>query len=119
MSIESPVRAPKRNVMMEGAIRIWQGQLRATKHFAGVRLKRRIKVDGVLFSWLIPSVTEIVNTCGVGSGGRMAYERITEHKCRHFMIGFGEVVEFILETDKNERYKADSPMMKGIFLGYI
>ena len=59
--IESPVRASKSNGMMEGAIGIWQGQLRTIKHFTEAKLKRRIEVDGVLFSWLIPYCTEIIN----------------------------------------------------------
>ena len=105
--------------MMEGAIRIWQGQLRTIKHFTKSKMKRRIEVDGVLFSWLIPFVTDINNHFRVGSDGRLAYERITEHKCRHFMIGFGKVVDFMFETNKNERPKADSAWLKAIFLGYI
>ena len=32
--IGSPVRASKSNGMMEGAIRVWQGQLQTIKHFA-------------------------------------------------------------------------------------
>ena len=35
------------------------------------------------------------------------------------MIGFGEVVDLMLETNKNERHKADSAWLKGISLGYI
>ena len=35
------------------------------------------------------------------------------------MIGFGEVVALMLETNKNERHKADSAWLKGICLGYI
>ena len=36
--IESPVRASKSNGMMEGAVRIWQGQLRTIKHFTEDKL---------------------------------------------------------------------------------
>ena len=84
-----------------------------------MKLKRRIEVDSVLFSWLIPFTTEVINKFKIGPDGRTAYERITEHKCRHFMIGFLEVVDFILEVNKNERHKADSHVMKGVFLGYV
>ena len=45
--IESPVRASKSNGVMEGAIRIWQGQFRTIKHFTESTMKRRIEADGV------------------------------------------------------------------------
>ena len=54
----------------------------------------------------------------MGNDGRTPYERITSHKSKHFIIGFGEVVDFILETDKGNRHKADSRVGQGIFLGY-
>ena len=73
----------------------------------------------MLSSWWIPFVTEITDKLRLGSDNRTAYERITQHKCRHFMIDFGEVVDFMLGTSKNERHKADSALLKGIFLGYI
>ena len=117
--IESPVRASKSNGKMENAIGRWQAQLRTTKHYAESKLKRRIEVGGVLFSWLIPYVTEILNKFKVGADGRTPYERITEHKCRHIAIGFAEQVDFMLEGDKNKLHKADSKLMTGVFLGYI
>ena len=33
-------------------------------------------------------------------------------------MGFGETVDFKLETDKNNRHKADSEFNEGVFLGY-
>ena len=117
--IESPVRASKSNGMMEAAVGRWQAQLRTAKHYAEAMLGKRIEVGGVLFSWLIPYVTEIMNKFKVGSDGRTAYERITGHKCRHIGVGFGECVNFMLETDKGNRHKADSELMSGVFLGYV
>ena len=117
--IESPVRASKCNGKMENAIGRWQAQLRTTKHFAESKLGKRIEVGGVLFSWLIPYVTEILNKFKVGTDGRTPYERITGHKCRHIAIGFAEQVDFMLEGDKNKQHKADGKLMTGVFLGYI
>ena len=105
--------------MMEGAIRIWQGQLRIITHYTEAITKRRIEVDRVFFSWLIPFARKTVNEFRDGSDGRTAYERITEHKCRHFMIGSGEVVDVMLETTKNQRPNSDTQWSKGIFLGYV
>ena len=117
--IESPVRASKSNGMMENAVKIWQEQLRTIKHDVESRFKKRIAVDSVLFSWLIPYVTEILNQFKVGADGRTPYERITGHKCRHIAIGFAEQVDFMLEGDKNKQHKADGKLMTGVFLGYI
>ena len=115
--IESPVRASKSNGMMENAVKIWQEQLRTIKHLVEHKLGKRIEVDGVIFSWLIPYVTETLNKFKVGLDGLTAYERITSHKCRHLTIGFCEAVDYILETDKGNQHKADSRMGTGIFVG--
>ena len=116
--IESPVRASQSNGRMEGAIGIWQGQVRTIKHFSEAMFKQRIEINSVLFSWLVPFCAEIMNKFKIGSDGRTSYERITGHKCRHQVIGFAESVDFILETNKNNIHKADSRVMNGIFLGY-
>ena len=60
-----------------------------------------------------------MNKFRVGPDGRTAYEKISEHKCRSMIIGFGESVDYILETDKGARHKADSRVHQGIFLGYV
>ena len=116
--IESPVRASKSNGMMESAVGIWQGQLRTIKHYTEYMMKKRIEVDSVLFSWLVPFCSDVMNKFRVGSDGRTAYERITEHKFKGTVVGFGELVDFILETNKSETHKADSRVQQGIFLGY-
>ena len=64
-------------------------------------------------------MTDTINKYKVGSDGLIAYERITGHKCRHFVLGFAETVDYILETDKNQQFKADSRVGTGVFLGYV
>ena len=115
--IECPVRASKSNGMMENAVKIWQGQLRTIKHHVEARIGKRIETGGVLFSWLIPFCADILNEFKVGVDGRTAYERITAHKCKAAQIGFGEVVDFKVEIEKNNRLKADSEFSEGDFLG--
>ena len=44
--IESPVRASKSNGMMEGAVKLWQEQLRTIKHFTEAKMKTRIEEIG-------------------------------------------------------------------------
>ena len=54
-----------------------------------------IEVDEILFGWLIPYVTEIINKFKVGADGRTAYERITGHRDRHVAMCFAKNVEFV------------------------
>ena len=81
------------------------------------KINKRIEVDGVLFSWLIPYVTDTSDKLKVGVDGMTAYERITAHKCKHFAVGFAEVVDFFLQTKKGEQHNVDSRVGIGIFLG--
>ena len=59
-----------------------------------------------------------MNNFQTGGDGRTAYERIASHVCKVAQVGFGEVVDFKLETDKNNRLKAESGFNNGMFLGY-
>ena len=78
VQIESPLRASKSNGMMESAVRIWQGQLRTIKHYTEERLKKRIELDSLLFSWLIPSVLTSRTTSGSGPrGGRLMKSQLS------------------------------------------
>ena len=72
-----------------------------------------IEPGGAIFSWLIPFCADILNKFRVGVDGRTAYERITAHKCNVAQIGFCEVVDFKVETDKHNRLKADSEFSEG------
>ena len=100
--------------MMESAIGIWQGQLRNIKHCTEEKLKKNIDIDRVLYSWLEPFCSDSMNKFHVGSDGRTAYEKITEHKCKSIIIGFGESIDYALETDKGSMHKADSRVHQGI-----
>ena len=48
----------------------------------------------------MPYCAAVINKFRAGSDGRTAYERITSHKCWLLIVGFGETVDFIMETDK-------------------
>ena len=60
-----------------------------------------------------------MNKLRVYSSWKTAYDNITEHTCRSMIVGSAESVDFILETDKGDRHKADSRVHQGIFLGYV
>ena len=64
------------------------------------------------------TIGDIANTFRVGNDGRTAYERVTANKCKVAQIGFAEVVDFKIETAKNNRPKADSESSVGVCLGY-
>ena len=66
----------------------------------------------------MPFCADILNKFRVGKDGRTAYERIISHKCKVAQVGFGETVDFKLETDKNNRHKADSEFHLGVLLAY-
>ena len=68
---------------------------------------------------MVPFCAEIMTKFIVGNDGLTGYERITEHRLKHFVIGFGETVHFKLEAEKTKRFKADSEFDTGIFLGYV
>jgi hypothetical protein len=104
--------------MMENAVKIRQGQLRTVKHFVEARVGKSIEPGSALFTWLIPFCADILNKFRIGSDGRTAYERITSHACKVAQIGFAEIVDVKLETDTNNRLKADSEFNVGIILGY-
>ena len=55
----------------------------------------------------------------VNASGRTAYESMTGHRCKTQAIGFGEAVQFMFTTDKNDRHKAESEWSNGIFVGTI
>ena len=93
--------------------------MRTIEHDVESRFKKRIEVDSVLFSGLIPYITDTMNKYRVGVDGRTAYEMITGRKCRHVVLGFGETVDYILETEKGKQFKADSRVGVGVFLGYV
>ena len=116
--IESPVRSSQSNGRMEGAVGIWQGQVRTIKHYTESQLGKRIQVDGVIYSWLVAFCADSMNKYKTGPDGRTAYENITNHKCRQIVVGFGEVVDYILEPAKGHMHKADSRVGKGVLLGY-
>ena len=117
--INSPVRSSKSNGKMERSVRKWQDQLRTVKHYVESRIKRKIPPESALFTWLATFCAEIISKFLVGKNGRTAYEDITGHRCKHFVIGFAETVHFKLETKKANRQKADSDWDTGIFLGYV
>ena len=93
---------------MENVVKLWQEQPGTRNRDVESRFKKKIQVDSVLFSWLVPYVADTLNKYKVGVDGVTACERITGHKCRQFVLGFAETVGYICETVKGNQHKADS-----------
>ena len=72
----------------------------------------------MIYSWLVPLCADIMSQSKTGSDGRTAYEKLTGHKCKQVAIGFAEVADYILEPSKGHMHKADTRVMKGVFLRY-
>ena len=55
----------------------------------------------------------------IGSDGRTPYERITKHRCKHLIVGFGESVLWQQIPVKTARDKLEGDWRDGVFLGVI
>ena len=117
--INSPVRCSKSNGKMERAVRTFQGQLRVLKFHFERRIGKLLPCSHPLFSWLVVWTSEMLNKFKVKSDGRTVYEKLTNHKCKHMIVGFGEHVQWQQIQDKNARDKVNGDWRDGIFLGAI
>ena len=115
--LSSPVRCSKANGRMENAVKKFQGQLRVLKHHFEDDVQKYVPPDSVLLTWLIPWVNESINKFKVGEDGKTCYERITGHRCKHPVYGFGESV--IWQIPPDDRDTLNGEFRDGIFLGVI
>ena len=112
-SIESPVRESKSNGLVERAIRNWRDQYRTLRHFLEYRMNAKMADNSSLSTWLVTWAADVINKFCIQPSGRTAFELMTNHKCRHLIVGFGEKVYFQhSKTLKNEYRKG-----VGVFLG--
>ena len=92
-------------------------QLRTIKHYVESRIGKLVEIGSALFTWLMPFCADILSKFRVGADGHIAYDRITSHACKVAQIGFAEVVDFKLETDKSNIDKAGSKFNEGVLFG--
>ena len=104
---------------MENALKICCGLLRTLKHFFESKVKRQLKVEHAMYSWLIAWTAEVMNKYKVRKHGKTSYEIITKHECRHQVFWRGERVLWQLTADKNSRDQLNTDFREGIFLGVI
>ena len=88
----SPVRCSKSNGRMENAVKIFSDQLRTLKHLFASEVKRQLKVEHAMYSWLIAWTSEVMNKYNVRANGTTSQEMITKRECRHQVFGFWEHV---------------------------
>ena len=116
--IESKVRVSASNPRVERAVRKWRGQFRKLKMHLESRIKRKVPPDHLMVPWLIHWAGDVVQKFHVRSDGRTAYEDMTKHRVKHFVIGFGEKVQFLLATD-NTPNKYEGEWQEGFFVGVV
>ena len=104
---------------MENAVKRFQGHIRVLKHYFESKIKRELKADCAMFTWLVVWAAESLNKFKVGSDGLTCYERITKHKCSHETFGFGESIIWQMAPDKTSSNKLDSEFCDGILLGVV
>ena len=114
---ESPVRASESNGMMENAVNSLQVQWRTTTHYVESRIGKSIEPASVVCTLLVPCCADIPSKFRVGGDGRTAYARTRSHACKGAQIGFAELLDFKLETDKSDASKADSRFSEGVLSG--
>ena len=121
--IEAPVRESKGNGAVEAAVKVFAGQLRTFKHqyeyMIGLHAKdQRLSTEHAMMEWLVLWTGEILSKSRPRvADGRTPYEVMTGHRCKHPMLGIGEVVAFRIVVDKTRRHKADGDWREGVFLG--
>ena len=115
--IESPVRESKSNGQVERAIRTWRDQYRTMRHYFEYRMKMKLDECGALSSWLTTWASEVLNKYKVQENGRTAYEMMTQHKCKHLIVGFGERVDFQHTATSKSGYKKDTGIFSGLLIG--
>ena len=111
--IESPVRESESNGAVERAVRNWRDQYRTLRHQLERRIGEGIPQGGALSSWLVTWSADVINKYRVQANGRTAFEMMTQHKCRHISIGFGEKVWFQHTKNTKEEFRKQI----GIFVG--
>ena len=67
----------------------------------------------VISTWLISWAAEVLNKFKIQECGRIAFERLTGHRCTHAFVGFGEDVDFQHTASTKDYYKKGT----GIFVG--
>ena len=113
--IESPVRESKANSHVERAIRTWRDQYRTLRSYTEHRLNAKITKESAVNSWLVAWAADVLNRFKVQANGRTSYEMMTQHRCRHKVVAFGEKIFSQHTKNAKTEYRKDV----GIFLGMM
>ena len=75
-------------------------------------MKTKVEASSALSTWLVSYAAEFLNKFKVQENGRTAYEMMTQHKCKHAVVAFGETVHFQHTKTGKDQYREDM----GIFV---
>ena len=104
---------------MEDAVKIYGGQLRTMKHFFESKVKKQLKVEHAMCSWLIAWTSEVMNKYKARANGKTSDAMIAKHYCRHQVLGFWERELWQFTPDTNSRDKMNGDVKEGVLLGVI
>ena len=107
------MRESKSNGLIERAVRNWRDQYRTLRHQIERRMKEPLPKNGALSSWLVTWAADVINKYRIQANGRTAFEMMTQHRCKHLSIGFGEKVFFQHTQAGKDEYRKEV----GVFLG--
>ena len=79
----------------------------------------RVPLKHLMVPWMVEWSGNVLYKYILGADGKTGYERVTGHKVRHKVAGFGELVLFKLATDESSRNKYDGEWQAGYFAGVI
>ena len=117
--IESPVRESKSNGSVERAVRTWRSHFLTLKSHFESRVRLKLESHHPLRQWLATWAGEAILKYKVQQNGRTSYEMMTGHRCKHFVVAFGEKVAFKMNSLKTGHDKAETTWSEGYFLGVI
>ena len=115
--IQSPKRESKCNGAVEGAVRIWRGQLITMKCNLEAEAGITLAPNAAIVEWMVVWAAEVRNYFRVQDCGRTVYELATGHRFPATVAIFGERVMYYTAPPKHGRNKWHENWREGLFLG--
>ena len=84
-------------------MRTWRSQYITIKTHLEAIFGTRIPDEHPTLEWLAVWAAATLNKFKVGINGRTAYEMMVGHRVKHFVVGFGEKVQFKMTLGKTEK----------------
>ena len=110
--IQSPKRESKCNGAVEGAVRIWRGQLITMKCHLEAEAGITLAPNAAIVEWMVVWAAEVRNYFRVQDCGRTVYELATGHRFPATVAIFGERVMYYTAPPEGRGPKAKPPSIR-------